>query len=496
VAVTTVLGDVRPHDDDGRAVTPGGHDDRLRGPRLRGDLVAVVLVAALVAAAALRGWAGIRQGVKILVGWPPLLASWLPHVEPGGVAAVVVALLVALAGPAVAARLRWGPLLVLGYLASAAWTAGLALIDGFQAGIVDRLTTVTEYLVEVGRYPGLRPFLTTFAGRIVGMTPDTLVTHASGHPPLATLVYVWVADVFGPGGKPAGLVTLLIGASAPIAVALTVGAVGDLRAGASGATGARVGASGATGARVGASAGRDLARRYLPFGVLFPGAVWVGVSADGLFAAVFAWGVALLALGAVRRGVFGAVVCLLGGVVLGGALFLSYGLVTGGLVPIVVAVLVRRWTPLVAGAVGALAVVGLFALGGFWWLDGYEQVKLRYYQVGEYGLLRPYTYWVWANLAAFALTLGPAVVAGLRRLAWWPRRAPLAVVLLVGAVLLAVAVADVSGLSKAEVERIWLPFATWAVLACALLPPRSARWWLLAQAALAIAVNSLLMTVW
>jgi hypothetical protein len=244
------------------------------------------------------------------------------------------------------------------------------------------------------------------------------------------------------------------------------------------------------------TAGRDLARRYLPFGVLVPGAVWVGVSADGMFAAVFAWGVAFLALGAVRRGVLGATLCLLGGVALGGALFLSYGLVAGGLVPIAVAVLVRRWSPLLAGAVGAAAVVGLFAYGGYWWLDGYEQVKLRYYQVGEYGLLRPYTYWVWANLAAFALAIGPAAVAGVRRLVWWPRRAPLAVVLLVGAVLLAVAAADVSGLSKSEVERIWLPFATWAVLACAMLPPRSARWWLLAQAALAITVNSLLLTTW
>jgi hypothetical protein len=490
VAVTTVLGDVRSHDDDdGRAVTPGGHDDRRRGPRPRGDLVAVLLGAALVTAAALRGWAGIHEGIKILVGWPPLLAAWLPHFEPGGVAAVVVALLVALSGPAVAARLRWGPLLALAYLASVAWTVGLALIDGFRPGIVDRLTTPTEYLVEVGRFPGLRPFLATFADRIVGMTPDTLVTHASGHPPLATLFYVAVADLFGPGGKPAGLVTLLIGASASVAVAITVGALGGVRWG-------RV--TRPLPAET-VTAGRDLARRYLPFGVLFPGAVWVGVSADGMFAAVFAWGVAFLALGAVRQerhSVRGPLLCLLGGVVLGGALFLSYGLVAGGLVPIVVAVLVRRWTPLVAGAVGALAVVGLFTLGGFWWLDGYEQVKLRYYQVGEYGLLRPYEYWVWANLAAFVLTLGPAVVAGLRRLVWWPRRAPLAVLLLVGAVLLAVAAADVSGLSKAEVERIWLPFGTWAVLACALLPPRSARWWLLAQAVLAIAVNSLLATVW
>ena len=485
--VSTVLGATRSHDDDGGVVTPGGPEAGRRGPRLPGDLVAVLVGAALVATAAIHGWAEIRRGVTILVGWPPLLASWLPHFAPGGVAAVVVGLLVALAGPAVAARLRWGPLLALTYVASVAWTFGLALIDGYQVGIVDRLTTPTEYLVEVGRYPGLETFLSTFADRIVGMTPGTLVTHASGHPPLATLFYVWVGDLFGPGGEPAGLATLLVGASASVAVAVTVGAIGGLRA-------RRVDLPLADDVR---TAGRDLARRYLPFGVLFPGAVWVGVSADGMFAAVFAWGVAFLALGAVRRGVLGAALCLLGGVVLGGSLFLSYGLTAAGLVPIVVAVLVRRWTPLIAGAVGAAAVVGVFTLGGFWWLDGYEQVKLRYYQVGEYGLLRPYTYWVWANLAALALAVGPAVFAGVRRLRRGGRgAAPLAVLLLVGAVLLAVAVADLSGLSKSEVERIWLPFATWAMVACALLPPRSARWWLLAQAVLAVAVNNLLLTTW
>ncbi|MCD2197369.1 hypothetical protein LQ327_28750 [Actinomycetospora endophytica] len=485
--MTTVLGATRSHDDDGGSVTPGGPETgRRRGPRLPGDLVAALLGAGLVVAASLVGWADIHEGQKILVGWPPLLADWLPHFSPGGITAVLVALLVALAGPAVAARMRWGPLLGLAYVASAGWTLGLALIDGYQVGVINRLTTPTEYLVEVARFPGLGPFLETFAGRIVGMTPGTLVTHASGHPPLATIFYVWVADLFGPGGEPAGLATLLLGASAPVAVAVAVGSLGGLRA--------RRGEFGLPTETV--TAGRDVARRYLPFGVLFPGAVWVGVSADGMFAAVFAWGVAFLALGAVRRGVLGAVLCLLGGVVLGGALFLSYGLVTGGLVPIVVAILVRRWSPLIAGAVGAAVVVGLFAWGGFWWLDGYDQVQLRYYQVGEYGLLRPYDYWVWGNLAAFALTIGPAAFAGVRRLAWWPRRAPLAVVLLVGAVLVAVTAADVSGLSKAEVERIWLPFATWTVLACAMLPPRSARWWLLVQAAVAIAVNSLLLTTW
>jgi methylthioxylose transferase len=486
VFVSTVLGTPRSHDDG--PVTPAGGTDvgRRRGPRLPGDLVAVLLVAGLVTAASLVGWAGIHQGIKILVDWPPLLADWEPHFEPGGVTAVVVALLVVVTGPAVAARLRWGALLALAYVVSAGWTFGLALIDGYDVGVVSRLGTPTEYLVEVNRFPGLGPFLQTFVSRIAGISPTTLVTHSSGHPPLATLIYVWIGDVIGPGPETAGLVTLLVGASAPVAVAVAVGALG----------GVRFGPVALPLPAETVAAGRDLARRYLPFGVLFPGAVWVGVSADGLLAAVFAWGVAFLALGAVRRRVGGAALSLLGGVVLGGSLFLSYGLATAGLVPIAVAVLVRRWVPLAVAAVGAAAVVVTFLIGGFWWYDGYQQVTIRYYQYMEYGLLRPYSYWVWADLAAFALVLGPAVVAALRRLAWWPGRAPLAMAFFVGAVLIAVASADLSGLSKAEVERIWLPFATWAVLACALLPARSVRWWLLAQAALAITVNSLLLTTW
>ena len=60
--------------------------------------------------------------------------------------------------------------------------------------------------------------------------------------------------------------------------------------------------------------------------------------------------------------------------------------------------------------------------------------------------------------------------------------------------LAAVVVADLTGLSKAEVERIWLPFAVWLVVPCALLP--RPRMWLAAQALLALAVNHLLLTVW
>ncbi|CAM5268894.1 hypothetical protein STENM223S_01006 [Streptomyces tendae] len=46
---------------------------------------------------------------------------------------------------------------------------------------------------------------------------------------------------------------------------------------------------------------------------------------------------------------------------------------------------------------------------------------------------------------------------------------------LVAAALLALLAADLSGMSKAETERIWLPFALWILPSCAFLPaPRLA----------------------
>jgi hypothetical protein len=60
----------------------------------------------------------------------------------------------------------------------------------------------------------------------------------------------------------------------------------------------------------------------------------------------------------------------------------------------------------------------------------------------------------------------------------------------------AVLAADLSGLSKAEVERIWLPFAVWFAAGAALLPEAARRHWLTVQAVTALAVNHLLLTAW
>ena len=63
---------------------------------------------------------------------------------------------------------------------------------------------------------------------------------------------------------------------------------------------------------------------------------------------------------------------------------------------------------------------------------------------------------------------------------------------------LAMVAADLSGMSKAETERIWLPFALWLLPAAAALPGAGdrSRWWLAAQAATALAVNHLWLTRW
>ncbi len=427
------------------------------------DLLAVAGAVVLVVVAARQGNRLKDAGVDLFLGFPPLLAGYVPHVGPGTPVAVVVAVLVVARGPELAARLAWRPLLLLGYAASALWTLSLALVDGWTRGIVERLSSDQEYLWDVPRVTDIPLMLRTFDEFILP-APDMWVTHVGAHPPGVFLLYVWLDRIGLGGGGPSGVVTLLVGASAAVAVAVALRALGT----------------------------ESTARSALPFLVLFPGAVWIGVSADGMFAAVLAWGVALLAIGTAGHGRTGDAAAFGGGVLLGYCLYLSYGLVLGGLVPLAVLGLTRRWRAAAWAVAGVLAVVAAFTISGFWWFTGFEHVQVIYgLSIAQF---RPYQYFVWANLAALAFAVGPAVIAGLRRLAWSPRALPAAAALLVAAGAVAIVIADLSGLSKAEVERIWLPFGIWLVISCALLP--RPRLWLAAQALLALGVNHLLITVW
>lgn len=417
-------------------------------------------------AAALVGWDLLDDGVNIFLWFPPLLASWNPRVGLGTVAAVLIAVAVVVYGPAAAARMRWRPLLVAAWAVSVAWTTALALVDGFQGGIAGRLMTATEYLRDVPRVSDIGATLRVFSDHILTTGPEPWAMHVGAHPPGALLAFVWLDRLGLDGGGAAGIFCILVGGSACVAVAVTSRALGA----------------------------ESIARAALPFGVLIPGAIWVGVSADGLFAGVLAWSVALLAVGATRGGWRGDLIAVAGGMLLGYTVHLSYGLVLGGLFALAVLAATRRLRPVVFGALGFAAVVAAFAASGFWWWTGYDLLKIIYAE--SVAKTRPYGYFVWANLAALAMTLGPAVFAGSRRFLARPRGLPAAASFLFAAALLAVLAADLSGMSKAEVERIWLPFAMWLVIPCALLPRQHMRGWLAAQAILTLAMAHLLWTVW
>jgi hypothetical protein len=490
---------------------------RQRG--VRADLVAGGAALGLVGLATAIGFAfQVRlhgdprfPGAPTTFGEWPVLGEWLPHLGPGTPLAVLIAVAAVAWGPPLAERLPWRRALAAGYLLAVLWTLSLALVDGWSHGVATRLTTDDEYVSQVPGITDIPTMLRTFTDRILDGQPDSWITHVAGHPPGATLIFVWLDRIGLGGGTPAALLCVLISAATAAAVPVTISALGR----------------------------RDLARAALPFVALLPGAVWMGVSADALFAGVTATGIALLALGGSRespaqsrespaqsrefavrnrelrrwnrglacwnRGLAGspgvrAALCLGAGVLLGFGIFLSYGLVLMSPIALAVIWATRNWHALVLGVLGALAVVAAFALAGFWWLDGYHLVVERYHQsIAEF---RPYAYWVWADLACLVLATGPAAAAGLRRAAphfhnGLPGRPPAEpVVMLVRAAALAVLTAALSGLSKAEVERIWLPFAVWLVAGAALLPASTRRGWLAAGAAVALPVNHLLLTNW
>ncbi|OLB64235.1 MAG: hypothetical protein AUI10_12030 [Actinobacteria bacterium 13_2_20CM_2_72_6] len=433
-----------------------------RPSRIAGaDLVVLGIEAGLVAVAVVAGALLNHWRVPIHADAAPLYARWLPHAGPGTPLALAVAAAVVWHGHRLAQLLPWRRLLLAAYLTALAWTLSLALVDGWSRGLATRLTPQAEYLHDVPKVTGIPAMLAGFTSHILDFHRGSWATHVAGHPPGAFLVFVVLDRIGLGGGGPAALVCVLVGASAPVSVAVALRALGA----------------------------RSTATAALPFLVLFPGAVWIGASADGLFTGVVAAGLALLAVGGWRT-------ALPGGLLLGFALYLSYGLVLAGALALAVLRLKprdRAATAALAGS-GVVAVVAAFAVAGFWWPTGYHLVVERYYQ--GWAADRPYGYWVWADLAALALCAGPVLGPALRRAAVGFRPLRPDVRLLPAAALLAILAADLSGLSKAEVERIWLPYAVWLLPAAGWLPRAHWRGWLVVQALTALAVNHLLLTDW
>ncbi|CAN5307984.1 glycosyltransferase family 39 protein [soil metagenome] len=423
---------------------------------------------ALMALAILVPWM-LGQSVHVR-SFPPLHAEWAPRLGPGTIPAVILAVLAIRFARDAAARAPWRWLLLGSFTVALAWLLSLATVDGLD-GIGHILDTQYEYLRTARGVTDFGATLQEYVSRIPLDSVDNWPVHIAGHPPGALLFFVVLVRLGLGSGLAAGFVVIVIAATTPVAVILTV-------------------------RRLGAE---TLARSAAPFLVMGPAAIWMAVSADAVFGAVAAWGLCCLAFAATSstRRALAAWGCS-AGLLLGYCVMLSYGLPLLGILALGVLLVARQWRPLpwVAGA--AALVVLAFALAGFRWWEAYPVLVERYWD--GIASRRQYSYWVWGDLAALAFSAGPllgaSLVAAVRDAK--PLRTVLQrpVVVLTLAALATILVADLSGMSKAEVERIWLPFVPWLLLGAGLLGPRERRLGFALQVVFALVVQHLLFTGW
>jgi hypothetical protein len=441
---------------------------RARAPWV-GLSIALLLVGIAFAVPPLLGWEVWARSARSRASGelPPLHGFWQPKLlGPGTLPALAIAVLGWRYAVDLAERLSWRRLLLVSYVVGLAWLLALALVDG-RSGISRVLGDEYEYLPSARAVTDVHTLLQTYVDRIAYSSPDHWPTHPAGHPPGALLFFVGLVKVGLGGDLEAGLVVTVIAASTALAVLVTLRVLGA----------------------------ETVARRAAPFLVLTPAAVFMAVSADAVFAALGAWGLACLALGARSAGRSrGIAWSALAGLLLGYAVLMSYGVPLLGLVALAILVAARSWLPLPVAACSALLVVLGFAAGGFSWWEAYPVLNDRYWE----GLAadRPAAYWLWGNLAALVVCAGPMLGAGLAQLVALGRRADRVVQLLVGGAATAIVLADLSRMSKAEVERIWLPFVPWLMVSTALLPERWRRRGLALQLISAIVVQQLLYTTW
>ncbi|MGV8858724.1 hypothetical protein [Rhodoglobus sp.] len=431
-----------------------------------GLAAAIVLIALAISIPALTGWDVYANH------FPPLHALWLPHVGPGTIPAVILAIVLIRWGGAASARLPWKKLLVASFAASLLWLASLALVDG-PSGLGAILNSGHEYLPVARAVTDVGGMLQEYISRIPLDSTDNWPTHVAGHPPGA-LLFFWALVQWGLGWwLPVGIIVIVLGASVPVAVLVSLRQLGA----------------------------EPHARVAAPFLVAGPAAIWMAVSADGMFAAFAAWGLCLLTLATSaksRRAT--AAWGVASGLVLGFCIFLSYGLILIGVLAIAVLVVAKNWRPLPWAFASAALVAVAFAVAGFAWWEAYPVIVDRYWD--GIASRRPFEYWVWANIAALAINAGPvlgtAITSTVCELRHWKKKVAedRVVVWLAAAALTAVLLADLSGMSKGEVERIWLPFVPWILIATAWIPPHLRQGIFATQLIFALLVQHLLFTGW
>lgn len=430
------------------------------GPGDEVRLVALAVAVWALAVALSRAWGLYLEatGTRMILFTPPVVGGYREVLPPAWWAAAAVGVALVAALPPLAVRLGWGAMVAATTAGAATWWLALALVDGWD-GLTRGVYWREDYADAAARVvagPGafLRDYVPTLPEQPIALR---------GHPPGLALLF-GLLDGLGLDGEGWAAAVVIVGALTAVPAVLTA-----LRA----------------------VAGPGAARRSAPFLALAPAATWIVTSTDALTMATAAWVVALLAVAAApwvgtRRSDLLAVGA---GVLAAATALQSYGLVLLAVPVVAAAWHRRRWRPVVvAGSVAAALVLAL-APWGFWWFAGLGATVREYHTLD---LERPYAYFVVGNLGAWALALGPATVAGLAVL----RHRPTWV--LVGGGLGAALVADVSGLSEGEVERIWLPFTL------LVLPAAGALWWsrstvsgwLAAQVASALVFTALIGANW
>ncbi|MEJ7634976.1 hypothetical protein [Aeromicrobium sp.] len=394
------------------------------------------------------------------IEFAPLHASWDPGFSASALPAIAIGPVLWIALPNLANRLPWAQMLVTAFAAMWAWTMALAMTVG-KEGLASVFERRQEYVYDAQQVGSIGTMLQTFIDRIPLDAPENWNVHVAGHPPGALLYFVGIDRLGVTEPFWIGVVCVTVASTAIMAVLITLRALGT----------------------------ESLARSAMPWIALAPSAVWMGVNGDAVFTAVAAWGLALLALATTRRTVLPAIGA---GLLLGLCVYLSYGLVLLGILSVAILIIGKTWRPLPWALGGALAVAAAFTIGGYAWWEAYPVLRERYY--AGYASMRHYSYWVWGDVAAWTYTAGLAVWAAFPA-AWRAIRTnPLAQ--LAAAAMLTIVVACLSGMSKAETERIFLPFTIWIVALPALLPGRWHRPLLLSQVVLGLSAELLLLTRW
>jgi 4-amino-4-deoxy-L-arabinose transferase-like glycosyltransferase len=406
-----------------RTLRAARHRLELDGSEPRSEIVDLTAWTGLVAAGLLLTAVAVAVHARVGSAGAPFTGTYHLKIDIGSVLAPAVAVTVLAAVRAgLVDRLRWPVLLIAAYVAAVWWAIALALVDGGN-GLASPMTSPAEYLHDVGAV-GSDPigFVRGFVDHSTGYSVATRT-----HPPGPVLL-LWLLHRVGiDQPQTLGLLLTLLGCAYLPLLAVAVRSLCHETA----------------------------ARRLLPALVLAPFAVWLCVSMDAV--------TLLLAAGFVCCGVLASererswrwtVGC---GLLLGIAALFNYA-VAWLAVTVIATYFVRRRPMLnVYTGVAALIPLALFRIWGFTWPKGLTAAQADFsLRVGPH---RSWALWAALDLLVLLIACGPAVLRAARRVRLtpgWP--------FLAGAGL-AVLFAVASGLSRGEVERSWLPFFPWLLVA-------------------------------